>query len=175
MLINLSTLSTSAPAPSVRVGRIVSRRGTCDRGIWTKPLAFAADAGSYGFCLGVSKFVRLQGGWMGGVSKVGWSSQSAWEAIRWGFCTGVSAGLEWAVGSGDSTAVGAQARAVESGMGSRSGRVKDWAPYGELPDRPCRESFHDEHGGGTFRTTEASGLGGRGTGEDGCMGLWVVQ
>jgi len=25
----------------------VSRRGTCDRGIWTKPLAFAADAEGY--------------------------------------------------------------------------------------------------------------------------------
>src|ERR1700724_441883 len=29
---NLSTLSTSAPAPSVRVDGRVSRRGTCDRG-----------------------------------------------------------------------------------------------------------------------------------------------
>ena len=131
---NLSTLSTSAPAPSVRVGRSISRRGTCDRGIWTKPLAFAADAGEDGFCLGVSKFVHLQGGWMGAVSKVGWSFHSAWEAIKSGFCRRVSAGLEWVVGSGDTTVVGAQARAVESGMGSRSGRVKDWAPYGELPD-----------------------------------------
>jgi hypothetical protein len=25
----------------------VSRRGICDRGIWRKPLAFAADAGGY--------------------------------------------------------------------------------------------------------------------------------
>jgi len=41
----LSTLSTSAPAPSVRVDPSASRRGTCDRGIWMKPLAFAADAG----------------------------------------------------------------------------------------------------------------------------------
>ena len=31
-----STLSTSAPAPSVRVDPSLSRRGTCDRGIWTK-------------------------------------------------------------------------------------------------------------------------------------------
>src|SRR5260370_2533499 len=44
---SLSTLSTSAPAPSARVDPSVSRRGTCDRGIWTKPLAFAADAEGY--------------------------------------------------------------------------------------------------------------------------------
>jgi hypothetical protein len=44
---NLSALSTSAPAPSTRVDPNVSRRGTCDRGIWTKPLAFAADAEGY--------------------------------------------------------------------------------------------------------------------------------
>jgi hypothetical protein len=28
-------------------GDEASRRGTCDRGIWTKPLAFAADAEGY--------------------------------------------------------------------------------------------------------------------------------
>jgi hypothetical protein len=44
---NLRTLSTSAPAPSTRVDPSVSRRGTCDRGIWTKPRAFAADAEGY--------------------------------------------------------------------------------------------------------------------------------
>src|ERR1700756_3584685 len=44
---NLSPLSTSAPAPRSGVGRSVFRRGTCDRGIWTKPLAFAADAEGY--------------------------------------------------------------------------------------------------------------------------------
>src|ERR1700693_4525157 len=60
---NLSTLSTSAPAPSVRVDRKVSRRGTCDRGIWMKSLAFAADAEElnflYGFSMAVSPFDRL--------------------------------------------------------------------------------------------------------------------
>jgi hypothetical protein len=76
LTINLSALSTSAPAPSVRVDPSVSRRGTCDRGIWTKPLAVAADAGSYAFCLGVSKFVRGQGGLIAAVSKVGWSFHS---------------------------------------------------------------------------------------------------
>jgi hypothetical protein len=56
----LSTLSTSAPAPSCSVGPSVFRQGTCDRGIWRKPLAFAADAGgAYGICFGVSKFVRV--------------------------------------------------------------------------------------------------------------------
>ncbi len=44
---HLSTLSTSAPAPSCSVGPSVFRQGTCDRGIWRKPLAFAADAEGY--------------------------------------------------------------------------------------------------------------------------------
>jgi hypothetical protein len=106
----------------------VSRRGTCDRGIWTKPLAFAADAGSYAFCLSVSKFVRLAGAWSATVSKVGWSFGSEWNAVGRSFCGRVSAGLGWAVASRDTTAVGAEARAVESGMGRLLGRVKDWAP-----------------------------------------------
>jgi hypothetical protein len=50
---NLSSLSTSAPAPSTRVDPSVSRRGTCDRGIWTKPLAFAADAEGYKYIVWV--------------------------------------------------------------------------------------------------------------------------
>jgi hypothetical protein len=36
--------------------------------------------------------------------------------------------MGWAGMSGDSTAVGAEARAVEKGMGFRLGRVKGWAP-----------------------------------------------
>ena len=31
--------------------------------------AGAADAGGYGYCLGVSKFVRLRDRWMAGVNK----------------------------------------------------------------------------------------------------------
>ena len=38
--------------------------------------AGAADAGSYGFCLGVSKFVRLCDRWTAGVRMVGWSMRS---------------------------------------------------------------------------------------------------
>jgi hypothetical protein len=45
LLKNLRILSTSAPARSCRVERSVFRRRTCDRRIWTKPLALAADAG----------------------------------------------------------------------------------------------------------------------------------
>jgi hypothetical protein len=63
LTINLSALSTSAPALNRRVGLSVSRRGTCDRGIWTKSLAFAADAEEliflYGFSMPVSRFDRL--------------------------------------------------------------------------------------------------------------------
>ena len=87
----------------------------------------------------------------------------------------VSAGMGWAGMSGDSTAVGAEARAVENGMGFRLGRVKGWAPHGELPDSRCRESFHKDHGSGTFWTPEAGGLGGNVSGQCGCMGPWVVQ
>ena len=75
----------------------------------------------------------------------------------------------------DTTAVGAEARAVENGMGCRLGRVKGWAPYGELPGSRGRQSFHHDHGSGTFWTTEAGGLGGSGTGHCRCMGPWVVQ
>jgi len=57
---NLSVLSTSAPAPSSGVDRQVSRRGTCDRGIWTKALAFAADAGELmGFACRFRSGVRI--------------------------------------------------------------------------------------------------------------------
>src|SRR5882762_5813047 len=53
----------SAPARSCWVGPSVFRRGTCDRGIWRKSLAFAADAEEliflYGFSMAVSPFDRL--------------------------------------------------------------------------------------------------------------------
>jgi hypothetical protein len=46
LLINLGALSTSDPVRCVRgKARMVATGGTCDRGIWTKPLALAADAG----------------------------------------------------------------------------------------------------------------------------------
>ena len=45
LALNLSFLSTSAPAVSFRADPSVSGRGTCDRRICTKPLAVAADAG----------------------------------------------------------------------------------------------------------------------------------
>jgi hypothetical protein len=39
----------------------ISRRRTCDRGIWMKPLASAADAGELiGFAMAVSPFDRLR-------------------------------------------------------------------------------------------------------------------
>ena len=83
--------------------------------------------------------------------------------------------MGWAGMSGDTRAVGAEARAVKNGMGSRLGRVKGWAPYGKLRCGPCRESLHNDHGGGTFWTAEACGLGGSRTGHCKCRGLWVVQ
>jgi hypothetical protein len=71
--------------------------------------------------------------------------------------------------SRDTTAVGAAARAMESGMDGWLGRVKECAPGRELPSRNDRESFDDKHGSVTFWAAETSGLGGRGS--DGCGGV----
>src|ERR1700674_2989710 len=73
--------------------------------------------------------------------------------------------------SRDTTAVGAEARAGESGMDGWLGRVKECAPGRELPSRNDRESFDDKHGSGTFWAAETSGLGGGGS--SGCG--WVRQ
>ena len=61
--------------------------------------------------------------------------------------------------SGDTSIVGAEARAVESGMVRVLGRVKERAPGGEMPNSEYRKSFDDDHGSGTFWTAETSGLG----------------
>ena len=66
--------------------------------------------------------------------------------------------------SGDTTAVGAEARAVESGMNGWLGRVKERAPGRKMPSGKYRKSFDDDHGSGTFWAAETSGLGGRGSG-----------
>ena len=71
--------------------------------------------------------------------------------------------------SKDTTAVGAEARAVASSMVVWLRRVKEGAPGGELPSRQYRKSLDDDHGSGTFWTAETSGLG-RG-GSSGCR--WV--
>ena len=65
--------------------------------------------------------------------------------------------------SRDTTAIGAEARAVESGVVGWLRRVKECAPGGELPSRQYRKSFDDDHGSGTFWTAETSGLGGGGS------------
>ena len=62
--------------------------------------------------------------------------------------------------SEDTRVVGAEARAVESGLIVRLGRVKERAPGGELAGHQCRKSFDDDHGSGTFWTAETSGLSG---------------
>jgi hypothetical protein len=62
--------------------------------------------------------------------------------------------------SEDTTAVGAEARVVESGMVGLLRRVKAWSPRGSMTGSKCRKSFDDEHGSGTFWTAETSGLGG---------------
>ena len=49
---NHRSLSQVRRRRAVAGGRSVSRRGTCDRVIWTKPLAFAADAGELWVLLG---------------------------------------------------------------------------------------------------------------------------
>jgi hypothetical protein len=98
--------------------------GTCDKGCWTKSLEVATDAAGYGFCLGVSKVVRLLGGFSVAISKVDWSCGAGWEAVELNFCVIVSAGLGWVAVSGDTIGIGAEARAVESRMDGLLGRVK---------------------------------------------------
>ena len=109
MALNVSALSTSAAAPNGRVELSVSRRGTCDRGIWTKPLAFPADAGeAYGICFGVSKFVRVQDGWMGRVSKRDWSLWGKWSAIGGRFLVRVEGRSGWGATIRDTTTPASQ-------------------------------------------------------------------
>ena len=76
--------------------------------------AGAADAGSYAFCMRNSRFVRGRVGLSGLVKDVGESVGRSEEAIRCGLFTKVSGGLRWVSVSTDTTAVGAEARAVES-------------------------------------------------------------
>ena len=90
--------------------------------------AGAADAGSYGLCLGVSKFVRLSSRWIAGVSKLGWSFQGDGKRQVRSFLTRISAEMGGGGMGGDTTAVRAGARGAERGMGSGLGRVKGRAP-----------------------------------------------
>ncbi len=117
--INLRPLSTSAPAVSFRGDPSVSRRGTCDRGICTKPLA-RRTRWSYGFRMRDSRFVRrrvgLRVGLRGVVKGVGESVGRSEEAIRCGQFRTVSGGWRWRTVSTDTTAVGAEARVVESDL-----------------------------------------------------------
>jgi len=62
--------------------------------------------------------------------------------------------------SGDTTTLGAQARVMKSGMCGWLRRVKGRTPGVELPSKKYRESFDDEHGSGTFWTSETRRLGG---------------
>src|ERR1051325_11557578 len=78
---NLSFLPTSAPAVSFRVDRSVSRRGTCDRRICTKPLA-RRTRGSYGFCMRDSRVVRRRVGLSGVVKDVGERIRRSEEAAE---------------------------------------------------------------------------------------------
>ena len=112
---NLSFLSTSAPAVSFRVDPSVSRRGTCDRRICKKPLARRTRR-SYGFCVRDSRFVRGGVGLSGLVKDVGESVGRSEEAIRCGEFRRVSGGWRWISVSTDTTAVGAEARVVESDL-----------------------------------------------------------
>jgi hypothetical protein len=63
------------------------------------------------------------------------------------------------VASGDTRAVGAEARVMESGMVGWLGRVKERAPGREMPSSEYRKSFDDDHGSGTLWTVQTSGLG----------------
>src|ERR1700683_232449 len=77
---NLRFLSTGAPAVSFCVEPSVSRRGTCDRRICTKPLA-RRTRGSYGFWMRDSRIVRGRIGLGGLVKDIGESVSRSGEAI----------------------------------------------------------------------------------------------
>src|SRR5260370_40187157 len=83
LLQNLGFLSTRAAAVSLRVDPSVSRRGTCDRRICTKPLA-RRTRGSYGFCMRDSRFVRGRVGLSGLVKDFGGRGGRSGEAVRGG-------------------------------------------------------------------------------------------
>jgi len=76
---------------------------------------------------------------------------------------------------GDTSIVGAEARAVESGMVGGLGRVKERAPGGELPSRQYRKSFDEDHGSGTFWTAETSGWVGEVVAADGYGMGWSAS
>src|SRR5260370_1511733 len=113
LLQNLGFLSTRAAAVSLRVDPSVSRRGTCDRRICTKPLAWRTRW-SYGFCMRDSRFVRGRVGLSGLVKGVGGRVGRSEEAIRWGLFTEGSGGLMWSLVSRDTTAGGAEDWALGS-------------------------------------------------------------
>ena len=124
---NLRSLSTSAPAWRLQVEVSVSRRGTCDREIWTKPLV-RRTRGSYGFCLGVSNFVLPLRGLTDAVNDLGWSLSSRWKPTGRRIFRVISAEFRRTGVSKDTTGERAKARVVGSGVDGRLRRIKGWAP-----------------------------------------------
>jgi hypothetical protein len=88
-----------------------------------------------------SRFVGLSGKWSAGVRRIGerWGSELGSVGRR--FFLKISSGMERAGNREDTTAVGTQARAVESSMVGGLGRVKERAAC-ELPNREYRKSFN---------------------------------
>jgi hypothetical protein len=70
---NLRILSTSTPASCSRVEQTVFRRRTCDKRIWTKPLAFAADAD---FAMGFQSIFALKP-----LSEAGFAEKSSYASM----------------------------------------------------------------------------------------------
>jgi len=132
----------------------VSRRGICDRGIWRKPLA-RRTRGSYGFCLGDSKILRLWECESRVVSKdrLGLGQQQrVWGR---GLETDVSGWCRAMRGDKDTKAIGVDDSVRESGIGGSLGGVKSDPLVQELGSVPGRKRFQAQHGRGTLRTTEA--------------------
>jgi len=123
----LRSLSTSAPARRLEVEVSVSRRGTCDREIWTKPLV-RRTRGSYGFCLGVSNFALPLRGLSDAVNDLGRSLSNRWKAMGRRIFRVISAEFRRTGVSKDTTGERAKARVVGSGVDGRLRRIKGWAP-----------------------------------------------
>jgi hypothetical protein len=77
---NLSTVSTRAPAARMRVESNVLMPGYLRYGD-LEEAAGAADAGGYGVCFGVSRFVRVDDRWVAGMNKEEPSVERVGEAI----------------------------------------------------------------------------------------------
>src|SRR5579864_2799999 len=113
--------------------------------------------GSYGFCLGDSKILRLcecqsrvvsEDSLVFGQQPRVWGRGLEIEISGWPAAVTVDR---------DTNAIGVDDSVRGSGIGGSLGGVKSNPLVQELGSVPGRKRLHSQHGGGTLRTTEACG------------------